>query len=219
MRFQVDFVPFLLVPSLILWLLLMRSVPAEKRGWFRCLAGVAFGWSALVALTLSLHGASDDLRRENPALFASLEARVEPLRVLAARLIDPDDRRVVRLRAAFPERLSADEEPLLSWGTLEAYDVLWVKQPTPEIFVFPRTWRRRADARLARQPGAPFRTRPVPRPRSSTSTGGTARATVDGRRSSSCRAARPLHQNRSGPAGARGHGAPAGDSPPADPGA
>jgi hypothetical protein len=215
MRFQVDFVPFLLVPSLVLWLLFTRRVKAEKRVAVRGLAGVAFGWSALAAVALSLHGASDDLRNDNPALFASLEARVEPVRVLAARLLDPDSRQVVRLRAAFPERLSANEEPLLSWGSLEAYDVLWVRQPSPEIFVFSldAAATRGGEARIPRLVTRGFRFAPgrfhdlvldLDRARRRV------RATVDGTVIFDLPGRLvPVHRNRLWPGrGPRGHGAP-----------
>jgi hypothetical protein len=136
MRFQVDFVSFLAVPALLLWLLGSGLPDGRLRRAFLFGGLLAVAWSCVVSLCLSLTGASDGLRRDNPALFATLEQRFEPLRVALGRVLDPDGRAVVRLRAAFPERLAAEAEPLLSSGTVAASDWLWVRQAGPGSFVF-----------------------------------------------------------------------------------
>ncbi len=133
MRFEVDFLPFLVVPALLLWCLLASRVP--RRRWrLRGVATLAFGWSLFAALALSLTGRRDDLRRENPSLFAALEAACEPMRVALGRVLDPEGRTVVRLRAAFPARAAAPREVLLSWGHAEIFDALLVSQKDPGRF-------------------------------------------------------------------------------------
>jgi hypothetical protein len=136
MRFQVDFVSFLAVPALLLWFLGATLEDDRLRRAFRYGGLLAIVWSCVVNLCLSLTGASDGLRRDNPALFASLERRFEPLRIALGRVLDRDGHTVVRLRAAFPERLAAEAEPLLSSGTVAASDVLWVREGGPGSFVF-----------------------------------------------------------------------------------
>jgi len=136
MRFQVDFVSFLAGPALLLWLLGSGLPDVRLRRAFLFGGLLAAAWSWVVSLCLSLTGASDGLRRDNPALFASLERRFEPLRVALGRVLDPDGHAVVRLRVAFPERLAAEAEPLLSSGTVAASDMLWVRQAGPGSFVF-----------------------------------------------------------------------------------
>ncbi|MFI5006324.1 MAG: hypothetical protein ACHQKZ_02760 [Solirubrobacterales bacterium] len=136
MRFQVDFVSFLAVPALLLWFLASGLEDGRLRRAFRMGGLLAIVWSCVVNLCLSLTGASDGLRRDNPALFRSLEARFEPLRISLGRVLVRDGRTVVRLRAAFPERLAAEAEPLLSSGTVTASDVLWVRQEGPGSFTF-----------------------------------------------------------------------------------
>ena len=80
---------------------------------------------------LSLIGDDGGLRLRNPSLFAVIERRFEPLRIAFGRTFLPGQRLRVRFRAAFPERLAADQEPLLSSGTVRRYDALWLRQPGP----------------------------------------------------------------------------------------
>jgi hypothetical protein len=130
MRFEADFLTLLVVPALFLWLSLAASSVGRRR-LLGVVGTLVFGWSLLVALALGVTGESDDLRRTNPALYASLERRFEPLRIALGRVFDPDGRATVRARVALPERLAAAEEPLVSWGTLDAYDVLWIASSAP----------------------------------------------------------------------------------------
>ncbi len=136
MRFQADFVSFLAVPALLLWLLGSGLPDGRLRRAIQLGGLLAVAWSCVVSLCLSVTGASDGLRRDNPALFASLERRFEPLRVALGRVLEPDGRTVVRMRVAFPERLAAEAEPLLSSGTVAASDWLWVRQAGPRSFGF-----------------------------------------------------------------------------------
>jgi hypothetical protein len=134
MRFQVDFLHLLLVPAFVLWFVLGARVGDGRRWAWRLLVAVVFGWSALAAVTLSLTGANP-LRRTNPELFATLERWAEPLR----RVVGPfarDARAVEHLRVAFPRRTADEEEPFLSWGRLDAFDVLWVRTVEPGVFSF-----------------------------------------------------------------------------------
>ena len=78
MRFPVDFVSFLAVPALLLWFLASGLEDERLRRAFRVGGLLAIVWSCVVNLCLSLTGASDGLRRDNPALFRSIEARFEP---------------------------------------------------------------------------------------------------------------------------------------------
>ncbi len=134
MRYQVDFVSLLVVPALLLWFLGSGLRDARLRRWFRLSGLAALSWSCVVNLCLSLTGATDPLRHDNPELFARMERCFEPLRIALGRVLDPDGRTVVRLRVAWPERLAAEAEPLLSSGTVASYDVLWVRQTEPGRF-------------------------------------------------------------------------------------
>jgi hypothetical protein len=136
MRFEADFLTLLMLPALFLWLALPACLPAARLPRLRAVAALVFGWSALAAVLLSLTGASDDLRGRNPELYAALERRAQPLEVALGRLFDPEGRSLVRLRAAFPERLAAEREVFLSWGTVEEHDLLWVSTPAPGVFTF-----------------------------------------------------------------------------------
>ena len=133
MRFQADFVHLLLVPAVVLWFVLATRVSDTRRGLFRTIGALAFGWSAFAAIAISITGV-DPLRRSNPELFASLERKAEPLRRVAG-LFARGTRVVVPLRVAFPER-TAEDEPFLSWGSLEAFDVLRVRTVSPGVFAF-----------------------------------------------------------------------------------
>jgi hypothetical protein len=136
MRYQVDFMPFLLVAALLLWLLALERGGAPRRAGLAALGSAAIVWSWGLAVALSLSGEFDALQRSNPGLWQALEQRAEPLRVALGRLLDRDGRLTVRLRVTFPERAAAQAEPLLSWGQVEAYDVLWVRQLAPNLFSF-----------------------------------------------------------------------------------
>jgi hypothetical protein len=136
MRYQVDFVPFLLVPALLLWLLALEQAGGRRRAALAALGLAAIGWSWLLAVTLSLSGNYDVLRRRNPDLWQALEQEAEPLRVSLGRLLDRDGRLPVHMRIAFPERAAAAAEPLLSWGRVDAWDALWVRQLGPGQFSF-----------------------------------------------------------------------------------
>ncbi len=126
MRFEVDFATFLVVPALVLWTALLRDRHGGRWVLTRTVAVAAFAWSLCIGAALSLTGATDALREENPELHVSLSRRIEPLRVAIGRVLDRDGRITVRLRVAFPERLNGTE-PLLSWGRIDEYDVVWVK--------------------------------------------------------------------------------------------
>jgi hypothetical protein len=133
MRFAADFLTLLAVPALFLWLALAASDVTRRRR-LALLAVLVFGWSFTVTLTLSLTGRQDELRRHNPALYGALERRFEPIRVGLGRLLDRDGRARVRARVALPERFAADSEPLLSWGTPDKYDVLWLRPRGQDLF-------------------------------------------------------------------------------------
>jgi hypothetical protein len=136
MRYQVDFVPFLVVPALLLWRLGAERATGRMRVVLPALALATIAWSWALAVILSLSGSADTLRRLNPELWQALERRAEPLRRGLGRLIDRDGRLAVHLKVAFPELSAAGAEPLLSWGALDAYDTLWSKQVGPGLFSF-----------------------------------------------------------------------------------
>ncbi len=136
MRYEVDFVPFLVVPALLLWLLAVGRATGRMRVALGALGLAAVAWSSALGVILSLSGSSDALRRLNPGLWLALERGAEPLRRGLGRLLDRDGRLAVHLRIAFPERAAAGAEPLLSWGRVDAYDLLWVKQLGPGLFSF-----------------------------------------------------------------------------------
>jgi hypothetical protein len=146
MRYQVDFVSLLLVPSLVLCALAPRALPRWPQRLWVLVGALAFGWAAAVGFALSLHGVSRGSRPGHtvadagPATTTS-RSWVAPLcagaddptgfRARLCRLLDPDGRLVRRLRVAFAETSAADREPLLSWGEPRAFDVVWVRQPSP----------------------------------------------------------------------------------------
>jgi hypothetical protein len=134
MRFQADFVHFLVVPAIVLWFVLAARVADRRRRVFRVLVAGLFGWSAFAAVAISITGV-DPLRRSNPELFASLEQKAEPLRRLVG-LFARGSRLRVPLRVAFPERTAKQREPFLSWGPMDAYDALWVRTVSPGVFSF-----------------------------------------------------------------------------------
>jgi hypothetical protein len=136
MRFQVDFVSFLAVPALLLWFLGAALADRRVRRCFRYGGLALIAWSVVTNLCLSVTGASDGLRRDNPALFATLAASFEPVRIALGRALDPDGRKAIRLRMALPEGLSAEAEPLVSSGTVDAHDMVWVLERAPGRFAF-----------------------------------------------------------------------------------
>jgi len=134
MRFQADFAYLLVVPAIVLWFALATRVGGRRRPLFRALVALVFGWSALAAVALSITGV-DSLQRSNPDLFAALERAAEPIRRVAG-LFTRETRAVELLRVAFPERTAEESEPFLSWGRLDAFDVLWVRTVSPGVFSF-----------------------------------------------------------------------------------
>ncbi len=134
MRFQVDYVHFLAVPALVLWFVLAARLGDRRRTLFRALVAVVFGVSVLISVALSLTGVLP-LSRSNPDLFANVEGKALPLR-RALGWVTGKARAVEHLRVAFPERTAAESEPFLSWGRIEAFDVLWVRTVTPGVFSF-----------------------------------------------------------------------------------
>ena len=100
---------------------------------FRTTAVLVFGWSAFAAIAISITGV-DALRRSNPDLFAvaRAEGRAAAPGGRALRRRDPGRG---ALRVAFPER-TAEDEPFVSWGSVEAFDVLRVRTVSPGVFVF-----------------------------------------------------------------------------------
>jgi hypothetical protein len=151
MRFEVDFASFLVLPALVLLVVADRR-GGPRRGLGRAVTAVLVAWSLLAGVAFSLQGGSDGLRVFNPAAFAALERRFEPLRVLLGRLFVRDSRGTFRARIAFPERAAAPEEPVLSSGTADAHDVLSSKQAGPGLFAL--------EIRPARGPARA--TRPLP---------------------------------------------------------
>jgi len=127
MRFEADFLGFLLVPALVLWSALLAR-PRRGRWLSIAAAAVLFPWAVLAAVSLSIAGGDRDLRQLDPPLFRALERGWEPVRVALERVFDRDARAVVRLRVAFSARPVSAREPLLSWGEADRYDVLWLRQ-------------------------------------------------------------------------------------------
>ncbi|PYQ24241.1 MAG: hypothetical protein DMF79_02185 [Acidobacteria bacterium] len=152
MRYEAEFAGFLILPALLLWIAADQSTRGRRRVAVRAAAFLVLGWSALAGVALSFSGNMDVLRLHNPALFAALAGRFEPLRVALGRLLASDQRALVRMRVAFPERLVGEAEPLLSSGDKEAHDVLWVRQLGPGTFAFD----------LAPVAGPRLSTRPLP---------------------------------------------------------
>jgi hypothetical protein len=137
-RYEADFVSFLVVPALVVWLCARERFAPGGKGRRRLALGMglALGWAAAAAIALSLTGYEDSLRRGNPALFERLEQRFEPLRVGLGRVLLRDTRAVVRFRMALPDRPSAELEPLVSSGSPARQDVLFVRTLGPGLVSF-----------------------------------------------------------------------------------
>ncbi|HXB55074.1 MAG TPA: hypothetical protein VN461_09850, partial [Vicinamibacteria bacterium] len=136
MRYQVDFISFLIVLALLLWFLADQRWSGRRRLALRAVGALTMAWACLVNVALSLTGYDGTLRLENPELFRSLERRAEPLRVGLGRLLVRDGRNIARMRIAFPERAAAEREPLLSSGFVEAHDVVWARAVGPGRWSF-----------------------------------------------------------------------------------
>lgn len=137
-RYEADFVSFLVVPALVVWLSARERFAPGGKGRRRLALGMglALGWAAAAAIALSLTGYEDSLRRGNPALFHRLEQRFEPLRLGLGRALMRDTRAVVRFRMALPDRPSAELEPLVSSGSPARQDVLFVRTLGPGLVSF-----------------------------------------------------------------------------------
>jgi hypothetical protein len=137
-RYETDFVSFLVVPALVVWLLARARFAPRSSARRRLAAGMGFtmAWAAVAALALSLTGYEDSLRRANPGLFHRIEQRFEPLRVRLGRVFLRDARSVVRFRMALPERPSAELEPLVSSGSPASQDVLYLRTLGPGLVSF-----------------------------------------------------------------------------------
>jgi hypothetical protein len=137
-RYLADFVGFLVVPALVLWLVARGRWPrrAGARRLLGAAVGVSFAWAAMASVALSLTGYEDSLRRGNPGLYRALERRFEPIRVALGRLFLRDSHAVMRFRAVFPGRPAFASEPLVSSGTPEAQDVVLVRTLGPGIVAF-----------------------------------------------------------------------------------
>jgi len=137
-RYVADYVGFLVIPALVLWLAARGRWPVTQRR--RRLLSVAvtlsLAWACAAAVALSFTGYEDALRRGNPALHAAIARRFSPLRSLIGRLFLRDGRAVMRLHAAFPERAALAKEPLLGSGTPEAQDVVLVHDVGPGRVAF-----------------------------------------------------------------------------------
>jgi hypothetical protein len=155
MRYQIDFASFLVVAALVVWLLAVRQASGWRRRGLAALGLAACAVSWLLAVTLSLSGGYDELRRWNPGLWTRLEQASEPIHVAVGRLLERDGRLVVSLRAAFPERPVSAEEAFLSWGHIRDYDVLWVKRVGPGVFSFRLDTARARAERSAAVPASP----------------------------------------------------------------
>jgi hypothetical protein len=136
MRYQVDFVSFLIVPALLLWFLVDQRGDGRRRLALRAVGALTMAWACLVNVALSLTGYEGTLRQENPGLFRSLERGTEPLRVALGRLLVRDGRYVARMQVAFPERAAVAREPFLSSGSVEAHDVVWARALAPGRWSF-----------------------------------------------------------------------------------
>ena len=137
-RYEADFVSFLVVPALVIWLALRERFSPGSRSRRRLALAMTFGlgWAAAAAVALSLTGYEDTLRRSNPVLFHRLERAFEPWRVRLGRVFMRDARMTVRFRMALPDRPSAEVEPLVSSGTPARQDVLSVRTLGPGLVSF-----------------------------------------------------------------------------------
>lgn len=143
MRYEVDYAGFLALAAFWLWLAVDAHLAGGARILSRALLVFLTVWVGFVIGALSLTGHDDTLRLRNPDLFARLahrwaplgawlrplEGRRQPPASLLDRIVTDDGRPRLHthVRIALPETLSRDREPLLSSGTAEAHDVLWLR--------------------------------------------------------------------------------------------
>jgi len=136
MRYEVDFISFLLVPALLLWFRADEIAEGPLRRAARVLFAGAIAWAILLSSALSLTGYGGPQGGGAPRTGSRLQRFLEPLGAAAGRLFPHDARATVRMRIAFPERPAAEREPLLSSGPAEAPDLLFVEQVGPGRMVF-----------------------------------------------------------------------------------
>jgi hypothetical protein len=145
MRYEADYAAFLLLAAILLLFLAYDRLRGRARRVLRIAFAASTLWTCAVMFALSLTGHDDTLRTRNPRLFQSLARRFAwyasltrpfagwtPPPVLG-RLFENDglSRHRVYFRLAMPDTLTADREPLLSSGTVESADVLWVQSAGP----------------------------------------------------------------------------------------
>ena len=137
-RYEADFVSFLVVPALVVWLVARERFAPGSRARLGLAVGMgaAACWASFASLALSLTGYEYGLERANPALFGRLEQVFEPWRVGFGRAFLRDGRAIVRFRMALPDRPSAEVEPLVSSGSPAGQDVLYVRTLGPGLVSF-----------------------------------------------------------------------------------
>ncbi len=127
MRYQMDFATFLAVPALAVWCLAHRHANGRARLAIRVAAVLTMGWTCVVMAAIGRTGRGDMPAFGRPAWLAVLEQRRDALCTAVRQALQDRNRVVVRFRAALPERLSADQEALLSSGTVARHDILWLR--------------------------------------------------------------------------------------------
>jgi hypothetical protein len=127
MRYEADYALLLAVPALVCWMALDGAMTGVRRIAVRAAAVATMGWSVAAMTALSLTGAYRTPVQAGASPADALFRHLSGMDAWLTRAFRLDSRATVRFRAAFPERLAAEEEPLLSSGAPARYDILLVR--------------------------------------------------------------------------------------------
>jgi hypothetical protein len=149
-RYEVDFVTFFLIPSFMIWALLVsRSEPGTALRRFWAVAGVVLTlFGAAVGTAISFTGYSNYLWLEHPAVFNDLEDVTSPLATLATMVVGkPEIARVDTGGLAIG---------LLGTPSTEAGANAWLGvQPVNVTVISPGSRRIGVAATVTQEPGSP----------------------------------------------------------------
>lgn len=136
-RYQLDFLPFLLLSAALAWVRLHESVALRRAARTGLVAGFAslVAYSASLNLAVGLTGYYDWLRRLNAQTYVALEDAFLPFQRLWLAL-GRSRYGPARITLRLPERGDGGSETLLAAGGLYRHDVVCVRYPDEEHVVF-----------------------------------------------------------------------------------
>lgn len=131
MRYVVEFVPLLLLASLLLWFFLHKQLEGQPR-WRHllhsfCIVAIIYG--SIFNLAISLTGVHDQMRVKNPRTYHAIERAFAPLQWILAPLAGYSAATygLIALRIKFPHPPPKTPEPLIVTGNAGAGDFAFVK--------------------------------------------------------------------------------------------